>query len=568
MKKKVMICSMILLAPLFMAGCQEMEADDTIQSGVSGHAWPHRYYIDPENGMYYNTGHSPEQAWESVDRINERIWQPGDTILIKRGTVYDGTLVLRGSGTADAPIVITAYGDASLPLPVIAGGGVPETVMIRNVEYWELHNLHVTNKGDEPLAKAAGIRIEAENMEDGEMNHIVIRDCMVSDVYGTKTHHNGGGGAAIHYYNVVNGSIPTSFNGLVIEGCHIKDCQRDGIIGFLATGDRQYRKASKGVIFSHNLIEGVPGDQILVNGCDDAVVEYNVVRNCAEGDFADESIENRMEAAAALWCMHSDRTVFRYNIVQDHKATWDGQAFDCDQNCQNTLFEYNISYNNVGGWIMLCPSDAENSNGYADHTGTVIRYNISINDGTRDYLKGNGQAHSATVDVVGRVVGCHFYNNTVIKTRSAETYADNTAIAFDWYTNVPNSLRFTNNIFYNTTGTENRFHKITAGSFEDNCGLVLENNCIYGYASGTVPGDGTHNSGAVYEDPEFTALVSDFLENGDFIDKEKILDGLGLATGSPCIGSGKRIEDTLFPVENDFWGFPCGEEWNIGAYNH
>lgn len=84
-----------------LAACQKEETwkNENDKGGVS---YPHRYYIDPENGAYYNTGHSPEQAWESVDRIMEQPWKAGDTILIKRGTVYNGTLTLRGSGTAEA----------------------------------------------------------------------------------------------------------------------------------------------------------------------------------------------------------------------------------------------------------------------------------------------------------------------------------------------------------------------------------------------------------------------------------------------------------------------------------
>lgn len=437
------------------------------------------------------------------------------------------------------------------------------------MQYWVLQDLKITNKGDEPRAKIAGIRIEADNIEGGVMNHIHIRRCEIADVYGTKTHHNEGGGSGIFYYNVIGGANPSSFNDLVVEDCRIVNCQRDGLTGYLATGDRTQRKANTGFVFRRNVFEGIPGDQIIVNGCDDALVEYNIVRNCAPGDFADENIPNRMEAAAALWCIHSDGTIFRYNIVQDHKATWDGQAFDCDQNCQNTLFEYNISYNNVGGWLMLCPSDVSFDKNYVSQEGTVVRYNVSINDGTRDYVKGNGQTLSSTIDVVGRVGSCHFYNNTIIKTRSAATHADNTAITFDNYTNIPGSLLFTNNIFYNTTATANPFTKVGTGEFIDNQGLILRNNCICGYQEGTIPGSGEHNTANIPTDPAFVRLIEEFSSNDNLVDREEILEGLRLATGSPCIGAGIEIpEDPIFPFSTDFWGEPLGEARNIGAYNH
>ena len=209
-----------LLGACQLAACKEDEPR-TPQGGPEEVSYPHRYYIDPENGSYYNTGHSPSQAWESVDRIMERSWKAGDTILIKRGTVYNGSLTLRGSGSAEAPIVLGSYGDESLPLPEIAGGGNYEAILIRNVQYWELQDLRITNKGAAPRPKIAGIRIEADNIEGGVMNHIHIRRCEVADVYGTKTHHNEGGGSGIFYYNVIGGANPSSFNDLVVEDCRL-----------------------------------------------------------------------------------------------------------------------------------------------------------------------------------------------------------------------------------------------------------------------------------------------------------------------------------------------------------
>jgi len=345
------------------------------------------------------------------------------------------------------------------------------------------------------------------------------------------------------------------------------NCQRDGIKGYIATGDRAYRKANTNFVIRGNLFEGIPGDQIVINGCDGAIVEHNIVRNCLEGGFSPEGAEFPAEASAAIWCIHSDNTIFRYNLVQDLKATWDGEAFDCDQNCVNTLFEYNISYNNVGGWFLLCPLDAYFNKGFAGHSGTIVRYNVSINDGLRDYPKEDGSIHSATIDVCGRVVNAHFYNNTIIKTKSATQNYDNTGIIFADYMNLPNSLIFTNNIFYNTTGKANKFCRIASGQFEDNKGMVLKNNCIYGYTD--IPGTGEYNSGNIDVNPEFVKLVEDFVQNNQFIDKEEVLNGLKLATGSPCIGTGTQVNDGgFFPITNDLWGNPVGNKNNIGAYNH
>ncbi|MCC8155143.1 MAG: right-handed parallel beta-helix repeat-containing protein [Tannerellaceae bacterium] len=415
----------ILIPSVWLAGMLAACNDDHIPEGPEETdtevSYPNRYYIDPENGAYYNTGHSPSQAWESVERFVEKTWQPGDTILIKRGTVWNGTIELKGSGEPGKPIVLGSYGDEDLPLPEINGEGKKDqTILIRNVQYWEIQDLKITNTGEEIAPRRAGIQITADNIPGGIMNHIHIKRCIIAEVNGSKTHHNGGG-VGIGYFNVIENDNPSCFNDLVVEDCQIINCQRDGLTGYLTTGDRSKRKANTNVVFRGNLFEGVPGDQIIINGCDGAIVENNVIRKCAPGDFAPDWLEGfKAEAAAAVWCIHSDETVFRYNIVQDHKATWDGQAFDCDQNCMNTLFEYNITYNNDGGFFLLCPADYYFNNGFAESVGTIVRYNISINDGVRDYLKEDGTRLASTVDVVGRVVDFHFYNNTIIKTQSAE----------------------------------------------------------------------------------------------------------------------------------------------------
>jgi len=202
--------SILLLSVLFVqmfSSCNDNENETNIPVVEKEVSYPHRYYIDPENGAYYNTGHSPSQAWESMNRFLERTWQPGDTILIKRGTIYEGSITLKGSGAYGKPIVLGAYGDENLPLPEIrAGGKATDAVLIRNVEYWELHDLKITNKGTEPLPKSVGIDIVADNIPGGIMNHIHIKRCVIEDIYGTPTHHVGGGGAGVGFYNVIANS--------------------------------------------------------------------------------------------------------------------------------------------------------------------------------------------------------------------------------------------------------------------------------------------------------------------------------------------------------------------------
>ena len=64
--------SILLLSVLFVqmfSSCNDNENETNIPVVEKEVSYPHRYYIDPENGAYYNTGHSPSQAWESMNRF-------------------------------------------------------------------------------------------------------------------------------------------------------------------------------------------------------------------------------------------------------------------------------------------------------------------------------------------------------------------------------------------------------------------------------------------------------------------------------------------------------------------
>ena len=78
--------------------------------------------------------------------------------------------------------------------------------------------------------------------------------------------------------------------------------------------------------------------------------------------------------AAGIWPWDCDDTVIQFNEVSGLKGTKDGEAFDSDAYTRNTLFQYNYTHDNDGGFLLICCSD---------NTGTVVRYNISQNDRAR-----------------------------------------------------------------------------------------------------------------------------------------------------------------------------------------
>ena len=78
------------------------------------------YYVDCSGGNDSNLGVQPTQAWQSLGRANASTLLPGDSLLLKRGCTWTGSLTLKWSGTATAPILVSAYGSG--PLPAIKNG--------------------------------------------------------------------------------------------------------------------------------------------------------------------------------------------------------------------------------------------------------------------------------------------------------------------------------------------------------------------------------------------------------------------------------------------------------------
>src|SRR2546422_7924193 len=109
-------------------------------------------YVDCVNGSDGNDGLSPSSAWQTIQRVNQAAFGPGDSILLKRGCIWQGTgFKANGSGSVALPIMLADYGDGQLPLPVIDGVGAHEpAVLLQNVQNWIVRNLELTQHGQTP----------------------------------------------------------------------------------------------------------------------------------------------------------------------------------------------------------------------------------------------------------------------------------------------------------------------------------------------------------------------------------------------------------------------------------
>lgn len=494
-----------------------------------------RYYIDSENGNDANSGLTPKLAWASLIKVNQTEFKAGDIILFKSGSSWNGQLELKGSGTENAPIQINKYGDGKKP--AINGNGEKlYTLLLHNIEHWEVRNLEITNNGTERAARRRGVIVSAENY--GDCNHIVLDSLEIHHVNGSLIKSKGGGSAII--WQNRGDSILTRFIDLQITNCHIHHCGRNGINSRGYTNRKNWHP-SLNVVIRNNLLEQIPGDGIVPIGTDGAIIEYNIMRDCPD-------VLSHEEAAAGIWPWSADNTIIQFNEVSDHRAKWDGQGFDSDWNCQNTIIQYNYSHDNYGGFLLVCNNGNNiHTNGNIGTLNTIVRYNISINDGIRPYETERRSWFAPTMHFSGPVEHTQVYNNVFIIPEKPTKSIDRTIIEMDnWGGPWPENTFFANNIFF--------VEEKADFFFKGDQHTKFSNNCFYGEFE-NLPED----AAAIFDNPQF---VNHSARGEGF----EILKSFMLKKSSPLIGKGISIKNNL---AKDLLGFPVKETPDIGAIeNH
>ena len=118
---------------------------------------------------------SLSHPWNSLDALAAQVFQPGDVVALKRGSQCNGSLSLRGSGSAAGMIRLTAYGEGPRPR-VVATGNDRQAVLLENAEYWQIDSLDISG------GNTYGLLVTGN--EDKVQSHITLRNLVVHDVLG------------------------------------------------------------------------------------------------------------------------------------------------------------------------------------------------------------------------------------------------------------------------------------------------------------------------------------------------------------------------------------------------
>ncbi|MEN8127647.1 MAG: right-handed parallel beta-helix repeat-containing protein [Planctomycetota bacterium] len=394
------------------------------------------FYIDRKTGNDADDGLSRKTAWRTLKKASGRKYRSGDRLLLRKGCRFTGKLLLQAKGTAEDPVIVRAYdaagGNASLP--AINAKGFLAGVHLRNCHHVVLQDIEITADGGEPLDRSNkhhryGVYVQATGWHS--TSHITLKDLFIHDIYPAAGSESEGRNPTTHKGTAIAIRGSGKSSDFLVEDCRIERT------GFKAIAMSQIRQ----VKVLNNRMKDIGGPAIQPGRVDGLIVRGNIVDG--SGSYIDPRMHGR---GSGIWPWTSNRVLIEKNTFMHARGKADSCGVHIDFNCKDVIVQYNLSYDNEGGFIEIL------GNNY----NCAYRYNISINDGAR--VKGKNGAHQEgkvlwTSGFVGKgkkkegPFSSYIYNNTIYvgeNSRSCFSIAPTTK-----------GLLIANNIFHIAGRTEN-----------------------------------------------------------------------------------------------------------------
>ena len=330
------------------------------------------YFVDSINGSDFNSGKSTSEPWQTLVPVNSTRFSPSDIIYFKRGSSWDGGLVITDSGEEGNPITFTAYGSGDKPIfrnPGGQGSGTKSVVI--NSDWVIVEDLLISDAND------AGIFISplAEHVviQDNEATNVGIGVSIYNSQYNLVTRNY------IHDLHMVvntpDGSDDFGAIGVSIAYASHNEISYNSMVNCLAPsydwgtdgGAVEWWGTSDDNYIHHNWATGDNGFLEVGGGTAyDNRVAYNI------------SINNGIFSVIHLIGQFaSDVRNFRIEnntIIETANPSWVVFGFDGSPSIDTFLLNNNILYIEEFQYISNEPSFAHNNNLYYLGGGTELGF--------------------------------------------------------------------------------------------------------------------------------------------------------------------------------------------------
>ncbi len=480
------------------------------------------YHVDCDAGDDARDGHAPATAWRSLAKVSATTFQPGDSILLERGTRCPGMLWPEGSGEPERPIRIGAYGDG--PLPIVDAAGKEAAIRLFNQQHWHIEDLEAV--GGNPY----GIHVSGDR---GILRHLRIRNVVVHGVTGeVKTKSSG-------LVVVAAGGGGQTFEDVVIDGVTAYDTtQWAGIlVNGAAWEDKDLR--ARHVTIRNSIVHDVYGDGIVLFQVEDGLIERSAAWRTGLQPVETIGTPN------GIWTWRCRRCTVEWTegFFIDSPGV-DGGVYDIDWGCDDGVVQHNFGHDAMGYCAAVFAAGGEVT------TNSTVRYNVCVNNGRSPKLaRRQGDVFLSTWDR-GLFDGVRIHHNTfywnppidapVVQMDHADftgrrpnEFRDNLILsAVPSMTHTSDALRFDNNLYWSAGSRAPRWSY---------AGRDYEGFVAYRRGSG-------QDAGGQSADPKLVATMR-------------------LGPGSPAIDAGTRSTE---PGDRDAFAqaVPWGAGPDIGAVEH
>ncbi len=312
-------------------------------------------YVSQSSGDDNAAGTSPATAWKTLAKTSID-YQPGDSILLKKGDTWNEELTPKGSGTAQNPIRISSYGDGKKP------------VIDREDFKQDRVGIRLDDKGGYKILGIEFARcmtgIYAEYAKGAPtQKHLWIEDCYFHDslLYGRyEDYPKRKIGLGVCLFSWETG------NRIVMEDIMVKNCVfRRLASGFWTNSPDNFNKNASFVYnfanlhFDSCLFEEGYQWQLGIRGVDRGSVKNCVTHDIGRGFMAFNGVAGAMFFRCKDWVFEDSE----WGFVDIGLGSGDGQAFDFEGNCDNmTMRNCNFHDTDGPGFLLCCYASDGNPN--------------------------------------------------------------------------------------------------------------------------------------------------------------------------------------------------------------
>jgi hypothetical protein len=383
------------------------------------------YYVDSQADDDSQTGTSPETAWKTLKRASGCKLEAGDRILLKCGGTYAGSLHVQATGSSAEPAVIESYGEGALPL--IDARGHLAGIHITHTQHLLIREIAITGDGGQTNEKRA-LRRRYGVFIDGTasaVSHVKLDGLRIFDIYPHQGSKHEGYKSTTHIgIGIAIRGKETPVTQVVVANCHIERT------GFKAI---EMGRAEE-LMLLDNYMRDIGGPALQPGRVKNLLVRGNTVNG--SGSRLDPRMHGR---GSGIWPWTCENVLIEKNRFMHARGKGDSCGVHIDYNCRNVVVQYNLSYDNEGGFVEIL----------GNNHNCAYRYNISINDGFR--VKGIDSAFQEgkilwTSGFVGQKIkkqgpyNSYIYNNTIyVKPGGRSCYS---------FSPTTEGLLIANNLFY------------------------------------------------------------------------------------------------------------------------